>query len=697
MKRIFKEGTREKGFAKERFEFGIRSFWFAILFFIASFVNLSELAAQQDDKLLQLQEGAIVKATQKVSPSIVQIQAFGGLEAVGEVVVGTAPTTGIVVSPDGYLLSSLFSFVQMPSSITVTLPDGQMKVAKIVARDHARMLILLKVEVEEPLLVPEFVDRNELQVGQTVIALGKTFSPKTANLSVGILSAKERIYGKAIQTDAKISPVNYGGPLIDLYGRVTGVLVPLSPQPAGAVEGVAGAQWYDSGIGFAVPVTDILPHLEKMKKGEDLYPGKIGLNLKGKNLYVDTAEVTSVIPNSPAAKAGFKPKDKIIRAGGITIERQAQFHHVLGKLYGGETLELTYLREGKESQVTVTLAEKLLPYRFPFLGVLAGNEPTDQSESGLQIRYLFPDSPAEKAGLAAEDRIHTIAKEPVNSWDEAIAILATHSVGEKVTIEVATKGERSVKEVTLASLPTTIKTEIPPWSFEATDLPEVEKEIETGFLEAKLGDEKNGAFLYVPKNYHPAVSHGLIVHLLSPADRHESATLTPEKLLEKRRALSKKWRPYCEERNWILLAIEPTDHRGWGPTEGDVIQKIVQRQLGRYTIDPARTLLYGEGASGAMAYMTGFAQRSWCRGIIAIEAELPMSRAVLQNDPIERLAIYYGAHKKTEETASVLAGLAKQFFPITEKEFSRQKRGNEKVTDAEFDEIAQWIDALGRF
>ena len=76
------------------------------------------------------------------------------------------------------------------------------------------------------------------------------------NISVGIVSAVNRIWGKAIQTDAKISPTNYGGPLVDIAGRVLGVLVPLSPM---ATDELAGVEWYDSGIGFAVPLDDDQP------------------------------------------------------------------------------------------------------------------------------------------------------------------------------------------------------------------------------------------------------------------------------------------------------------------------------------------------------------------------------------------------------------------------------------------------------
>ena len=80
-----------------------------------------------------------------------------------------------------------------------------------------------------------------------------------------------RVWGKALQTDAPVSPNNYGGPLVDIRGRVMGLLVPLSPQSA---EEIAGVEWYDSGIGFAMPLEAIQKVLPKLRKGEDLYYGR---------------------------------------------------------------------------------------------------------------------------------------------------------------------------------------------------------------------------------------------------------------------------------------------------------------------------------------------------------------------------------------------------------------------------------------
>ena len=143
------------------------------------------------------------------------------------------------------------------------------------------MLVLLNVptaglDVKKQLPVPAGAPVTEIRVGQWAIAVGRVFDGDQTNLSVGIISAVNRVWGKAIQTDAKISPANYGGPLVDLEGRVLGVLVPMSPQETGEV---AGVEWYDSGIGFAVPLANINRVPTRLEKGEELHPGLLGISM----------------------------------------------------------------------------------------------------------------------------------------------------------------------------------------------------------------------------------------------------------------------------------------------------------------------------------------------------------------------------------------------------------------------------------
>src|SRR6185369_7287390 len=102
--------------------------------------------------------------------------------------------------------------------------------ARLIARDEARKLVLLKIETPKKLPIPVAAPESEAIVGHWTVAVGRTFDAVSPNISVGILSAVHRIWGRALQTDAKISASNYGGPLVDLQGRVLGVLVPLSPD-----------------------------------------------------------------------------------------------------------------------------------------------------------------------------------------------------------------------------------------------------------------------------------------------------------------------------------------------------------------------------------------------------------------------------------------------------------------------------------
>src|SRR5690606_9400360 len=191
--------------------------------------------------------------------------------------------------------------------------------AKVIAKDHSRMLVLLKVNTESQLPTPAPVPAKEMRVGQWSIALGRTFAGDMPNVSVGIVSALDRIFGRALQTDAKISPNNYGGPLIDLRGRVYGVLVPMSPQ---ASSELAGIEWYDGGIGFAVPLENILDQLPKLKAGEDLHRGLLGITMKPGDPYVQPAVISSARAKSPAREAGFQPGDKIIEVAGRKIASQ---------------------------------------------------------------------------------------------------------------------------------------------------------------------------------------------------------------------------------------------------------------------------------------------------------------------------------------------------------------------------------------
>ena len=193
------------------------------------------LIAQDAEEILEQEQAALTTAVNRAAPSIVQIETIGGLEKVGDMLAATGPTTGVVVSAAGLIISSAFNFITKPASILVTTPSGKRATANIIARDHSRMLVLLKVNTEEQFVVPQVAKTDQMEVGQWTIAAGRTLSRENINWSIGILSAKNRIWGKAIQSDANISPDIYGGPLIDIHGNIMRLQVPSGTTPASAL------------------------------------------------------------------------------------------------------------------------------------------------------------------------------------------------------------------------------------------------------------------------------------------------------------------------------------------------------------------------------------------------------------------------------------------------------------------------------
>ena len=164
----------------------------SILALILAIALAGPASSQDSEDLQQREEEAIRAALMEIAPAVVQIQTFGGLDRVGQTAVADGPTTGLIVSADGYILSSAFNFINQPTQILITLPDGSRVSAELVARDHARMLVLLHVESDESLPIAKAAPSDSMAVGQWAIAVGRTFSVDAPNVSVGIVSALHR-------------------------------------------------------------------------------------------------------------------------------------------------------------------------------------------------------------------------------------------------------------------------------------------------------------------------------------------------------------------------------------------------------------------------------------------------------------------------------------------------------------------------
>lgn len=664
-------------------------------------------------------EAATKAALAKVAPCVVQIQTVGGLEFVGpsgqRVQRGQGPTTGVIVDSDGFLISSSFNFVHKPAAITVLIP-GQNKPlpAKIVAHDQTRMLTLLKVEAEK-LPVPEVAPKSEIHLGQWALAVGRTWSDVAStppSVSVGIVSALDRIWGKAIQTDAKVSPVNYGGPLIDLQGRVMGILVPLSPR---GDDELAGVEWYDSGIGFAIPMEDVQRAWPKLKAGKDLVRGVLGYRPKSDNDLLGEAEIGSLDPDGPAAKAGLQEGDRIVAADGVPIERQSQMRHILGPKYAGDKVSLT-IKRGEETKEfkDIELAPPPTGHQFAMLGILPVR---DDGDPGVEVRYVLADSPAAKAGIKVGDRLIALAGRPLAGRQQLRMILDRLSPGTELKLDVhrkdgdkretlnvrlaalsaevpaddlkpATKGQALAQPQPLAAGPMRPggrapgKGPPPPKAEPAKPAVEPAK-VAKGFLPRKDPTLGRTSWVYVPENYDANIAHALVIWL-----HPKGEPLTD--------AIRRIWEPLCQEHHLILYAPQAEHPSGWLTSEVEGIVNDVRELIKTYTIDRDRIVAHGLGEGASLAIFLAFDARDLIRGVVAVGGSL--AQPPKEPEAGRRLAFLLFAGARDPGLAAAQAAktqLVEARHPVVAEEVPGLGTGY--PTDAAvFKKLLRWLESLDR-
>jgi len=261
------------------------------------------------------------------------------------------PTTGVILSADGYIITSAWNFESNPTVVTVTTADGKTTAARLLGIDRAAGLALLKVD-RDGLPAATFLDPKDVAVGAWAFAVGRALD-KRPDVKYGIISAKNRIEGNAFQTDAATSPSNYGGPLVDLEGRVYGIIVPL-----GARGEDANPNWYDSGIGFVAPIRDPQALIQRLgKEGVELHPAFLGV-ATDQDRPGPGALVTEIVPETAAAKAGLRKGDVILAVDGVPVPHAFGLRFELGRRRAGDKAKLKVLRDGAEIEIEVELDKR---------------------------------------------------------------------------------------------------------------------------------------------------------------------------------------------------------------------------------------------------------------------------------------------------------------------------------------------------
>ncbi|MCH7993343.1 MAG: trypsin-like peptidase domain-containing protein [Planctomycetes bacterium] len=345
----------------------------------------SDAANREEYELLRATQDVFRDVAQRVRPFLVKIETVGGSQPPARIlpteededatplerdpnlfrdapgsrfVVSDGPTTGLVYRSDGYILTSSFNFVREPILISVTLGDGRRLAADLIARDQVRKIALLKVDATD-LPVPQWLAPGHVRVGQWAIALGLGFGGDRPSVTIGIVSALQRMKHNAIQTDAKLSPANYGGPLCDIHGRIIGLCVPMAQRPGE----LAGVEMYDSGIGFAVPKNRVDAIAEYLMTGRSFYRGWLGMQSDPHGS--GGAKIAKIASPSPLEEAGVQVGDVIVRAEGKPIRNLGQLVQAIYMLPAGETVHLGLERGGEAYGVLVTLARNTELGSFP--------------------------------------------------------------------------------------------------------------------------------------------------------------------------------------------------------------------------------------------------------------------------------------------------------------------------------------------
>ncbi len=394
--------------------------------------------------LLDRVQAALVELVRRVDPSVVTIQADRSPAALGARNEGsqrswTSTGAGVFIRDDGMILTSQH-VIDRATTINVVLHDGRTLRALPIAEDRRADLAVIRVNIDG-CAAAQLADADAAERGHIVVALGNPLGlagDGQASVSHGIISAiarplpenfgrdEDRYYGDMIQTTAPISPGNSGGPLIDIQGRVIGIITAVSTRSDGR-----------EGIGFAVPInrhTRMI--IDRLLRGQPIEYGYLGVEVeplderRGRIAGVAVGEgvlINSVFPGGPAERAGLRGGDVVVAVNNETTPSVEHFVKTIGALGPQHIAAIRYLRDGKSRSAKVTLTrrpsndKKPLPdthisFRGAELGSLtpATRVMANLPENALLVLRVEAESPADRAGLTPGDIVVRLDGQPLS-------------------------------------------------------------------------------------------------------------------------------------------------------------------------------------------------------------------------------------------------------------------------------------------
>ncbi|HKW17754.1 MAG TPA: Do family serine endopeptidase [Terriglobales bacterium] len=376
--------------------------------------------------------------------------------------------SGVIVDAKGYIITNRH-VVEKADRIRVHLQDdaaGVQHDAKVIGSDQETDLAVIKVDVDRTLPTAKLGNSDGMQVGDWVLAVGSPFGLQ-ATVTAGIVSAKgrnivpNRQFQSFIQTDAAINPGNSGGPLVNMDGEVIGINTAI----------LTDTNAY-AGVGFALPSNTVAQVYNQLTGPEHrVERGSIGIEFNAQEnpaiarVYGVQGGITisSVVPGSPAERAGLKVGDTIISVDGKPVKNGDELVADIAGRKPGSKVALGYYRNTKKDEAQVTVADRAKLFATRLGEDEEGGEQAapKQSRFGITVRDLTPEmadrlnvpsgqgvvvqdikpgSFADDVGLTRGDVILEINKQKINSAEDFDHIQATLKSGQDVVFLVRQRG-----------------------------------------------------------------------------------------------------------------------------------------------------------------------------------------------------------------------------------------------------------------
>lgn len=371
--------------------------------------------------------------------------------------------SGFIVEADGYVLTNAH-VVADADEITVKLGDKREFKAKVVGSDARTDVAVLKIDAKN-LPVVDLGSSEKLRVGEWVVAIGSPFGLENT-VTAGIVSAKGRNlpdenFVPFIQTDAAVNPGNSGGPLFNVRGEVVGINSQIFSQSGGYM-----------GLSFAIPIDEAMKIVAQLKSGGKVTRGRIGVGIQGLSdeLAADFglksakgALVSNVEPEGPAAKAGFKAGDVILKFNGREVEQSSDLPRIVGETKPGSAVpvEIWRDRSAKTLKVTVGELDQLADGRSAQRELKRDRGAAESlNKSGLTVRELNPraakelgikfglqvtnvEGPAARAGVQPGDVIVGLGGEELSSFAQLEQTIAKAKPGSSLPLRLR-RGEAAL-------------------------------------------------------------------------------------------------------------------------------------------------------------------------------------------------------------------------------------------------------------